>query len=113
MEIAERRLAEKSRTINEVSEFSKQLKQECTVVLIGSYARGDFNLWSDIDLLVVGNFKNANPVERFKEIDFPPGYDLILLKPEEFEKMKRKNNKFIADTYNEGVVLRDDFKLFE
>ena len=46
----------------------------CSVFLIGSYARGDFNLWSDVDILLVADFQ-GNLIERQKEFDFQPGFD--------------------------------------
>jgi len=37
-----------------------------TVILHGSYARGDFNLWSDIDVIVVSErFKGMRPLDRY------------------------------------------------
>lgn len=110
MEIIERRINDRNRIIKEVSEFSKNLQFKSTVLLIGSYARGDFNLWSDIDLLIVGDFK-GNTLERLKSMDFPPGYEIIMLTPEEVNRMQMKNNKFIKDAITEGVVLRDDFSI--
>ena len=92
-------------------EYSKTLDFKSTVILIGSYARGDFNLWSDVDLLIIGDF-TGNPVRRLEKIDFPAGYELILLTPEEISIMKEKKNKFLSDSFAEGVVLRDDFQYF-
>ncbi len=80
---------------------------KCTVLLIGSYARGDFNLWSDVDLLVIADF-HGNPLQRLKYIDFPSGYETILLTPGEVEIMKNKKNKFILDAFKEGIILRND-----
>ena len=111
MEIVEKRIEERNKIIQEAKAYSKTLPFKCSVLLIGSYARGDFNLWSDIDLLIVGNF-NGNPLERLKNIDFPPGYETIMLTPEEISKMKMKNDKFITDALKDGVILRDDLGIF-
>ena len=111
MEIVEKRIEERNKIIQEAKAYSKTLPLKCSVLLIGSYARGDFNLWSDIDLLIIGDFK-GNPLERLKNIDFPPGYETIMLTPEEINKMKSKNDKFITDALKDGVVLRDDFSIF-
>jgi Nucleotidyltransferase domain. len=35
--------------------------------MIGSYARGDFNRWSDVDLVVISDFK-GNPLERLEKL---------------------------------------------
>jgi len=60
MEIIEKRIKERNTIIKKSIEYAKSLNFKCTVMLIGSYARGDFNLWSDIDILIIGNF-DPNP----------------------------------------------------
>ena len=111
MEVVEKRIEERNKIIQEAKAYSKNLSFKCSVLLIGSYARGDFNLWSDIDLLIISNF-SGNPLERLKDIDFPPGYETIMLTPEEINKMKMKNDKFITDALKDGVTLRDDLRIF-
>lgn len=108
MEIIEKRIKERNSVINQSGEYAKTLDFKCTVILIGSYARGDFNLWSDIDILIIGHF-DSNPLKRLKNIDFPAGYETVLLTPDEIKKMAGKNNKFIKDAFSQGIVLRDDF----
>jgi hypothetical protein len=58
--------------------------------------------------LIISNFK-GNPIQRLKNIDFPAGYETILLTPDEINKLKDKKSKFIFDTLKEGVILRDDY----
>ena len=111
MEVVEKRIEERNKIIQEAAAYSKTLPFKCSVLLIGSYARGDFNLWSDIDLLIIGNF-NGNPLERLKSIDFPSGYEAIMLTPEEINKMKMKNDRFIIDALKDGVILSDDLGIF-
>ncbi len=110
MEIIEKRIAERNNVIKNAKEYANNLNFKCSVFLIGSYARGDFNLWSDVDLIIIGSF-TGNPVERLKILDFPAGYEVIPLTLNEVIKMKNKNNKLIIDAFNEGVLLRDDFKI--
>ena len=89
MEIIEKRRRQREEMIERVTEFARQLNNKCTVLLIGSYARGDFNLWSDVDLLIIGDF-TGNPLQRLKNIDLPAGFEAILLTPEEFNIRKGK-----------------------
>lgn len=111
MEIIERRIEERNKVIQEAKSYSENIPFKCSVMLIGSYARGDFNLWSDKDLLIIGNF-TGNPLERLRNIDFPPGYEPIMLTPGEVEKMKSRNDKFIKDALRDSVVLRNDLRIF-
>ncbi len=110
MEIIDKRIIERNNIIKDAKEYSINLNFKCTVLLIGSYARGDFNLWSDVDLLIIAEFR-GNPLHRLKNIDFPPGYETILLTPGEVEIMKNKKNKFILDAFKEGIVLRNDLHI--
>ncbi len=110
LEIIERRKRQREEVIGQVSEFTKGLNFRCTVLLIGSYARGDFNLWSDVDLLVIGEF-NGTPVERLKNINLPPGYEAILLTPDELLRKRNKKDRFIKEAFEKGVLMRDDLHL--
>lgn len=110
MEIVERRRKQREEVIKDASEFATSLPIKCTVLLIGSYARGDFNIWSDVDLLIIGHFV-GNPLERLKAIDLPAGYEAILLTPDEFTARSKKNDRLIRESLLNGVVLRDDFSL--
>ena len=110
MEIIEKRKREREKVIKQVKEFARHLKSKCTVLLIGSFARGDFNLWSDVDLLIIGNF-SGNPLERLKNIDLPAGYEAILLTPDELISRRGKNDSFIEEALQQGIIVRDDFGL--
>ena len=97
MEIIEKRIEERKGIIRKAHEHSLTFEFKATVILIGSYARGDFNLWSDVDIMIIG--------------DFPPGYEIIPLTEEEFYKMKNRNNKLVKDALAEGVILRGDLHI--
>lgn len=43
------------------------LEGDVTVILFGSYARGDYNLASDFDLVVISDKIKGNPLERTRE----------------------------------------------
>lgn len=43
------------------------------VVVFGSVARGDFNKWSDIDVLVVADGCTGTPLQRHASLDPVPG----------------------------------------
>jgi predicted nucleotidyltransferase len=110
MEILERRRKEREEVIARARQYALGLPFKCSVMLVGSYARGDFNLWSGVDILVVGAF-SSNPVERYSELDFPPGFEVIPIREEEFHFSLKAGNPLIAETAKIGVILRDDYNL--
>ena len=110
MEIIKKRKRQRDEVISQVTEFARGLNSKCTVLLIGSYARGDFNLWSDVDLLIIGEF-SGTPVERLKNFNLPSGYEAILLTADEVAKKKEKNDRFIVESFQSGVIVRDDLHL--
>ena len=111
MELIERRRRLRERVILEAKEWALGLPFRATAVLIGSYARGDFNLWSDVDVILISELKGS-PVERLSRIDFPPGFEVIPLTPEEFLRLKKRRDPIALEAEKKGVVLRDDYGLF-
>lgn len=110
LEILRKRREQRERVVREAREWASGLPPKATVVLVGSYARGDFNLWSDVDLILVSDFK-GNPLERLRTIRSPPGYEVIPLTPEEFVKQADRRNPLVLEAICEGMVLRDDYNL--
>ncbi|VVB88310.1 Nucleotidyltransferase domain protein [uncultured archaeon] len=81
-----------------------------TGVLYGSMARGDSNLWSDIDFLVISDNLPENPLKRLELL-----YSLTVTSIEvkgytrnEFLKMIEKRNPLALDAVVEGKVVEDD-----
>lgn len=81
-----------------------------TGILYGSMARGDNNLWSDIDFLVISDNLPEHPLKRLEFLyslaDNPievKGYTR-----KEFLKMIEKRNPIALDALNEGKVVVDD-----
>ena len=112
MEILKERRELRERVLREAREWASSLSYKATVVLVGSYARGDFNLWSDVDLILVSDFK-GNPIERLRTIRSPPGYEVIPLTPEEFMEQADRRNPLVLEAICEGIVLRDDYRLLD
>ncbi|MEM1586989.1 MAG: nucleotidyltransferase domain-containing protein [Candidatus Bathyarchaeia archaeon] len=78
------------------------------VILFGSFATGDINEGSDIDIVIIADFKE-NFLDRIKTLmklnTFgipiePIGYTL-----EEFEKMHVEGNRFIMEVMEKGRIL--------
>jgi hypothetical protein len=76
--------------------------------LFGSFASGDINEGSDIDILVVADFKETfldririlMDLNTFKIPIEPVGYT-----PEEFNEMRNRKNTFIMEVLEKGKVI--------
>jgi predicted nucleotidyltransferase len=66
LEIIERRARIRCNLIRKAFEWARGLGSRVTAILIGSYARGDFNLWSDVDIILISEDLVGYPVERLK-----------------------------------------------
>jgi len=104
---------ERSRVIREAANLASSLREllgKVTVLLYGSYSRGDFNLWSDIDVLIISEgFKDLNPLERLDLIQrvLPPRFEAKCLTPSEAEEAFKK--AWWAKVLKEAIVVADDY----
>lgn len=92
-----------------MKELAKELRRKYEVseiIVFGSYARGDLNKGSDIDLLIVGDFK-----EKFHKriasvlglTDLP--IEALCYTEEEFREMIMNDRGFISEVLKEGVAI--------
>ena len=101
--------------IRELKEFLEKVKSTlnekliCSI-LIGSRVRLNFNIGSDIDLILVGNWFNDKLFERINEIKeklqiplLPVDY--FLYRPTEILKFIEQGNPMILDGFTEGICL--------
>jgi len=107
--------AEERRTIEEVRKYVERLRERLGAIsaaVFGSYARGDFNLWSDVDLIVVSqSFKGVEFVRRCLALmDAPPRLEAICWTPEEAAKALRK--PWWMEALKGCITLADDYGVF-
>jgi predicted nucleotidyltransferase len=112
LEIVKARKSVVDRVLSEAKKWASTLPIRCTAYLIGSYARGDFNLWSDIDILLVSDDLVGSPVERLKKIEAPPNYEVLPLTTREFRRMLGHEDSLAKEALKRGVALRDDLNLY-
>jgi predicted nucleotidyltransferase len=78
-------------------------------ILFGSYARGEADAWSDVDLLIVCEMPYPF-VERFRSfvdvLDAFPGADLLVYTPGEFAQLRSRRG-FLERAQREGIRLFD------
>lgn len=78
------------------------------IVLFGSYAYGEPNPESDVDLLVVLPFEGSpfkKAVEILNQLDPPFSVDLIVQTPERLRQRIEWNDFFLKEVIERGKVL--------
>ena len=81
-------------------------------IVFGSYARGDADEYSDLDLIIVAEtdkrflqrHKDYRPVFRSWD-PWGKSLDLLIYTPEEMVSMQVNSNPFICSALQEGVVV--------
>jgi len=97
--------------LNEVAQSIKQVYPESTVILFGSYARGDIHDDSDLDICILVpeiKYNRANmrvDARRAIRDDFPLPIDVLLYTHDEFEESAKKRSRMQYQIKNEGVIL--------
>ncbi|PIP55302.1 MAG: DNA polymerase subunit beta [Bacteroidetes bacterium CG23_combo_of_CG06-09_8_20_14_all_32_9] len=92
-----------------VEKIVREIQPE-KVILFGSYARGDFNNDSDLDLFIIKDSEESNRIMR-RKLDtllrgrrFP--VDIIVRKPSEVEwNFRAKNPFYLYHIFKDGKVL--------
>jgi len=77
------------------------------IYLHGSYARGDYHEGSDVDLVVVGPFRERfiDRIGRILELnDTELEIEPMAYTEEEFSRMEKRNNPFI-DNVKKGILV--------
>ena len=84
------------------------------VIVFGSYARGDIDEYSDIDLVIIKKTKKRflqRLIEVAKLIDNELGnVDVLVYTPAEFERMIEYENSFIETVLKEGKIIYEKNK---
>lgn len=90
------------------SKLMKKLNVE-RVVLFGSWARGDYLIGSDIDLIVISkDFKQMPFLERLEMLSlnwpFNKAADIIGYTPEEYLQLEKKS-VLVREAKREGITI--------
>ena len=85
------------------------LPQTVRVVLFGSRATGHARPDSDADLLIVapgeGSRAERGADVRMALLDFPYGFDILVVTPEDWLKLRSWGSSIVAAAEREGKVL--------
>lgn len=109
--IIERRLAERANMIDGARSWALLLPQELGVVCVvvfGSVARGDFNKWSDVDVLVVADHLPDATRDRMALLvdrHTPPGLQPVAWTPAELDARTRRGDPIALEAASVGQVV--------
>jgi hypothetical protein len=108
--LLERRRSEQSERIQTAKEWAGRLAGRLDVVaavVFGSVARGDFNKWSDLDVLVVVRELPASGRERLEVLmgDAPPGLQPVGWTPAELAARRRRRDPIARERDAVGVIV--------
>ncbi|MGH8899516.1 MAG: nucleotidyltransferase domain-containing protein [Egibacteraceae bacterium] len=108
-QVIARRRAERAAHIATAERFVRQLDPALGVraaVVFGSVARGDFNHWSDIDVLVIAERLPERPLDRFAVLPEPPDdVQPVVWTPPEWHQELARSNPIAVEAASDGVWL--------
>lgn len=108
-EVIARRRAERAELIERARRFAESLDPSLgveAVVVFGSVARGDFNLWSDVDVLVVASRLPERFLDRLEALGRPlQRIEPIVWTPAEWHAQVRRRNPIATECVERGVWL--------
>lgn len=110
-DVIARRRAERQALIGLAREHVRRLSGRVPIVaayVAGSVARGDFNAWSDVDLVIVANDLPVRVPDRTAVVmaAAPPRVPVVGFTPEEFERARARGNPLVVEALERGVALR-------
>ncbi|MFB6306817.1 MAG: nucleotidyltransferase domain-containing protein [Flavobacteriales bacterium] len=103
---------DKHKILQQIKTTVNKTAPNATLILYGSYARGDYKESSDIDLLILVNKENLTRTDQ-KKIKYPL-YDIefdtgVIISPMVFSKKEwnnvHKKTSFYENIYKEGKEL--------
>ncbi len=108
-EVVARRRAEREALIERARRFVLGLDAGLGVraaVIVGSVARGDFNLWSDVDVVVVADGLGATLLERLEQLGPRPGrVEPFAWLPNEWRVRLTRGDPMAVEAVKAGVWL--------
>lgn len=98
--------------LTKIINFKKKLEKDIQInkmLLFGSFARGDYRRWSDIDLLIVSrDFRNIKkvrrPVRLYDYWTYKYPIDFLCYTPKEFKRLSKRIT-IVREAVKEGIII--------
>lgn len=108
--VLERRRTQREALIRRAESFVIEIERKHRLraaVVFGSVARGDFNLWSDVDLLLILEEIEGTPIRRAEALGpRPPLVQPIVWTVDEWHRQTARRNPIATEAAHGGVWLR-------
>lgn len=106
--IHHRRRVEREELLDLARSWEARLAGQVRAVVVhGSVARGDFNLWSDVDVLVVDDSAPGRWIDRADRYPPAPGrVQVVVWTSHEFARQLQRGNPMAVEAVSLGVWLR-------
>lgn len=116
--VVRRRRSERAALVDRARAYVDELGKSVTLeaaVVFGSVARGDFNVWSDVDVLLLVADLPPGRQDRLAMVDenAPAGVSPMTWTPDEFRAEFARGNPIAIEAAQTGVVLRGDERFAE
>lgn len=107
--VIERRRDERNGLLARAREWAESLDPEIDLrgaVVFGSLARGDFNRWSDVDVLILATGVSGGRRDRAERLGWrPPRVQPVVWTPGEARAELRRGNPIALEAAGAGVWL--------
>ncbi len=107
--VLERRRAERAGLLASARAFVARLPDALglrAVAVFGSVARGDFNVWSDVDVLIVAEGLSDDYWSRLAALgDVPSGIEPVVWTSSEWSRQRARGNPIALEAERHGVWL--------
>lgn len=107
--VIERRRAEQKEKVALADRYVRSIDPRLEVEkawVVGSVARGDFNVWSDIDVVVLAEGLPVRALARADLfLDKPPGVNVVAYTPQEFEEELLRKNPLAVEATTIGCPI--------
>ncbi len=106
----EERYAERERLVGLARAHVRRLCDRLPVrqaAVVGSVARGDFNVWSDVDVIVVADGLPERVLDRLDLLmeGRPPRVEPIGFTPAELADARRRRNPMVVELDSIGIAV--------
>ncbi len=111
--VLEARRQQQARYIALARDYARRLEgrlcRPLTAIVIGSVARGDFNLWSDVDVVVIAGDLPAGPLMRSAILyaDAEPAIEPKGYTYAEFARLLAAGHPLAREAAESGIVVRE------